>query len=244
MQRFANMLQIVTGLRTSYPESEWQFVTLTAKNCPPDKLNIMLDEMNRCWNCIASSKKFKGQIAGWAKSVEVTYNARTGELHPHFHVIMMYQEGYGCTDYVINRWLKGVRLTTSELAQCAEKITWAVSSSSEVGGQMWEDDIDREAINAILETFKYATKDADILQLPAQAFFLVTRLLANRRLVSFGGLIKEYAKACEIDKQMDDVAGDQDDESALDICCKCRSRSMIDVVAKWCGQAYIWRRVE
>jgi plasmid rolling circle replication initiator protein Rep len=244
MQRFANMLQIVTGLRTAYPEAEWQFVTLTAKNCPVDKLNIMLDEMNRCWNCIASSKKFKEQVAGWAKSVEITHNSRTGELHPHFHMILMYHEGHACTDYVIKRWLKGVRLTTSELAQCAEKITWAVDNDKEIGGQMWEDDIDRAAIDAILETFKYATKDSEILQLPTHAFFLVTRLLANRRLISFGGLIKEYAKACEIDRQMDDVTSDQDDESVLEICCRCKSRKMIDVVAKWCGQAYIWRRVD
>lgn len=243
MERFASMLQIVTGLRTSYPESEWQFVTLTAKNCPVVQLNSMLDEMARCWNCITSSKKFKDRVAGWAKSVEVTHNPYTGELHPHFHVILMYHEGYAADDYVIQRWLKGIRIHASELGQDARQIEWAVDDAREVGGQMWEDDIDRKAISAILETFKYATKDSEILQLPTNVFFLVTRLLANRRLISFGGLIKEYARKCELDR-MDDLQSDHDDESVLDICCRCKSRSMVDVVAKWCGQAYVWRRVE
>lgn len=244
MQRFANMIQIVTGLRTAYPEADWQFVTLTAKNCPVEDLTDMLDEMNRCWNCIASSKKFKGQVAGWAKSVEITHNPRTGELHPHFHILMMYHEGFAPTDYVIKRWLKGIRRTASALAQKADKIQFTTSDEKEVGAQMWEDDVDRQAIDAILETFKYATKDSEILQLPAQAFFTVTRTIANRRLISFGGLIKEYAKACEIEHEMDDVTSDQDDEAALQICCRCKSKAMIDVVAKWCGQAYVWRRVE
>lgn len=244
MQRFANMLTIVTGLRQAYPEAEWQFVTLTAKNCPPAQLNTMLDEMSRCWNNITTTKRFKETVAGWAKSVEITYNSRTGELHPHYHIIMMYHEGQACTEYVIRRWLKGVRLTTSELAQCAERIEWTVSDTVEVGGQMWEDEVDKAAIDAILETFKYATKDSDVLQLPTQAFFYVTKLLANRRLVSFGGLIKEYAKACEVDKKMDDVTSDEDDEATLEMCCRCKSHKMVEVVARWAGQAYIWRRVE
>lgn len=244
MQRFANMMQIVTGLRTSYPEAEWQFVTLTAKNCPADELGTMLDEMGRCWNNITTSKKFKERVAGWAKSVEITYNTRAGTLHPHFHIIMMYEEGFAPTDYVIKRWLKGVRLETSPLAQCAEEIKWEVSDTAEIGGQLWEDKADREAIQAILETFKYATKDSDVLQLPTKEFFIVSHLLANRRLISFGGVIKEYAKLCELDKSMEEITGDSDDEAVLNICCRCRSKKLVDVVANWCGQAYIWRRVD
>lgn len=242
MQRFAHMLQIVTGLRVAYPEAEWQFVTLTAKNCPAAELTSMLDEMGRCWNSITSSKKFQDKVAGWAKSVEITYNSRTGEIHPHFHIILMYHEGQKVSDYVVQRWLAGIRLKATGLAQCAEKITWAVSADQDICSRDTETEIDREAIWAILETFKYATKDSEILELPTHTFFYIARLLGNRRLISYGGLIKEYAKECEIDE--DSVPDEEDEESALDMCCRCKSKALIEVVARWSGQAYIWRRAE
>lgn len=241
MQRFRVMYEIIEGLRSEYPESPWQFVTLTCQNCTPYDLGPTMDEMSRVWNNITTSKKFKAMVAGWARSTEITYNAKMGTLHPHFHILLMYHELGEVNDYVIKRWLKGMTLKTNEKAQNAEEIIWSTEDETEIGWKIDQDPEDEKAIGAILETFKYATKDSEILDLPVGIFWYVTRALANRRLVSYGGLIKEYAKERNIIIPDQAEEGDHND---ITECVKCRSRDLIEVLGKWTGDRYIWRQQE
>lgn len=241
MQRFRIMYDIVEGLRADYPESPWQFVTLTCQNCTPDRLGETLDEMGRVWNNITTSKKFKNMVAGWARSTEITYNAKAGTLHPHFHILLMYREMGEVNDYVIKRWLKGMTLKVSEKAQDAEEITWTTEDETEIGWKVDRNPEDEKAIGAILETFKYATKDSEVLELPVGTFWYVTRALANRRLVSYGGLIKEYAQQRNIIIPEQAEEGDHVD---IEECVKCRSRDLVEVLGKWVGERYIWRQQE
>lgn len=245
MRRFTSMYTIVEGLRNAYPESAWQFVTLTAKNCRPSELNNLMDEMSRVWNNITTSKKFKGIVAGWARSTEITYNPKTGELHPHYHILVMYEECVEPSDYIINRWCKGMTWTTSKKAQNAETIEWTTEDKQEIGWKVDQNPEDEAAIEAILETFKYSTKDSDVEEMPVGTFWYMTRALANRRLVSFGGIIKEYAAACQMERLDDATTEDEEDiETRIDKCIKCKSTDLIEVLGKWTGDRYIWRRKE
>lgn len=245
MKRFSMMYTIVEGLRNAYPESAWQFVTLTAKNCRPNELKNLMDEMSRVWNNITTSKKFQGKVAGWARSTEITYNPKTGELHPHYHILVMYHECLEPDEYIVERWCKGMTWKTSKLAQCAEQIEWGVEEEKEIGWKVDRNPEDEAAIEAILETFKYSTKDSDIDNMPVGTFWYMTRALANRRLVSFGGLIKEYAQACEATRLDEITEEDEADiEAKMDKCIKCASRDLIEVLGKWSGDTYIWRRKE
>ena len=243
MRRFANMYTIVQGLRCAYPEAGWGFVTLTAKNCKPEKLKMMLNCMFYTWNCIASSKKFKERVAGWARSLEITYNQKTNTLHPHFHILVMYPEGTcGDLEYITRRWVKTIPWYANENGQNVEIILEA-GGESEIGWKVDDNPEDDATVDAILETYKYSIKDKDIGDMPLSTFRDTVEAIKGRRLVAFGGTVKEYARESQM-LDMDD-ANDEDEsqiESRLSKCYKCGGKQIIDVVGKWAGSGYLWRR--
>lgn len=233
VKRFMTMYQIVDGLRVAYPEAPWQFVTLTVENCTPEDLTAVIDEMGRTWNNITTSAKFRKKIIGWAKSLEITYNKKTGTLHPHFHILTMWQEAEGDPDeYVIDRWLGGVHRKANRKAQNAQIIKEKV----------WQDQEDEELMGAVLETYKYSVKSSDLEEMPLGVFRQVLKTLAGRRLVSFGGVIKEYAKAMEADDLNDAPESDEEIEASTEKCVHCGSRQFLSVIGAWSGNGYIWRR--
>lgn len=245
MKRFATMVNIVESLRRAYPEAAWQFVTLTCENCRPSEIDAVLDEMARAWNCITSNPEFKRRIAGFARSTEITYNAEKGTLHPHYHILVMYEELQEPTLYIVDKWRRGLRRRTAWEAQNAEPITWTVSDEREIGWAVDQNPEDEAAIEAILETFKYSTKDSDLDEMPLGVFRSVVDAIAKRRLVSFGGKVKEYAQLLQAGELND--AGEEDQaelETSIDLCVHCRSRDLVEVVGTWAGGTYNWRRAE
>lgn len=243
MKRFTNMYKIITGLRQQFPEASWQFVTLTCQNCAPLDLPEVMDEMQRCWNSIASAKKLKTKVAGWARSTEITYNEVTGLLHPHYHVLVMYKELEEPDDYIVKRWLKGLKYKTSILAQDAQTIEFDVENQIEIGWEVDQNSQDDAVIEAVLETYKYSTKDKDIENMPLGVFRMMVNVLQNRRLVAFGGVIKEYAKELELDRLEDaDERDNEEEDREVERCIKCGNSHLVEVIGKWAGDSYIWRR--
>ena len=230
MKRFANMYKIVCGLRAAYPEAAWQFVTLTTENCRPADLKATIDEMGRAWNAIASTKKFKEKVMGWARSLEITYNKRDNTLHPHYHILTLWQEGEMPDDYVIERWLRGVHRRTSAKAQDARVIGWLVDENE-------EDDVLTESV---LETYKYSVKDDEMAEMPLATFRAAVDGLAGRRMVALGGKVKEYAAKCKLDDM--ETTTEEDDETIDTTCFKCRSKNVAEVVGAWTGSLYLWRQ--
>lgn len=237
MRRFVEMLGIVEALRQAYPESNWTFVTLTVRNCEPEDLKTTLDEMSRVWNSIASSKKLKEKIAGWAKATELTYNKRTGQVHPHYHILIMWEELELPNDYIIKRWVKASRGTAVGEAQNQEYITL---NETQIGYEVDQNPEDDQAVEAILETYKYTIKSSDLKEMPLSTFRTVQKVLAGRRLTSFGGKIKEYAQLMGCTPQsMDEADGE---EWKHQKCVRCGSSKLVDVVGIWAGDSYQWRR--
>lgn len=243
MRRFTDMFRIVTGLRQQYPESSWQFVTLTCRNCAPKDLSELLDEMSRCWNNITTAKKFKKRIAGWARSTEFTYNEVTGELHPHYHILVMYKELEEPDDYIIQRWLKGLNWKTSRLAQEEHTIEFTAEDEQEIGWEVDQNPEDTAVIEAVLETYKYTTRDKDVDNMPLGVFRTMVSVLQNRRLTAFGGIIKEYAKELNVERM--DNTGERDEEEVdheTERCIKCGNSHLVEIIGKWAGDSYIWRK--
>lgn len=229
MRRFASMYTIVDGLTTAYPESRWQFVTLTLRNCKGTELTKTIDEMSAAWNKIASNPTFKEFYTGWARSLEITYNPVTNTLHPHYHVLLMQRTIFG-GKYVQDSWCRLLRGNTSHMAQCTETV----------------DMTDGEEINvdAILETYKYTFKSDEVQDMPLSIFKQLVQAIKGRRLVAFGGKVKDFAKLCDI-KQLDSASEDDEQEAAALIsrCVKCGNKEMIEVVGRWCKNGYEWREI-
>lgn len=232
MKRFSNMAQIMDALRNAYPGAHWQFVTLTAKNCTPASLGATIDEMSRAWNCIASRKTFKRSIVGWARALEITYNAKSRTLHPHYHMLLMWREGATPSEtYLTGEWCAATHLVTSPKAQNSQMIRPRADTWNST-----EDPI----TDAVLETYKYSVKSSDLQEMPLSVFRAAVEALKGRRLVAFGGMVKDYARMMQLeDMDTPDEDDDQTPES-LSRCTKCDGE-VIRISAEWAGTGYIWR---
>ena len=236
LKRFSVMCQIVQGLRREYARSAWQFVTLTVENCAPGDLRETMDEMLSAWDKIMKRRTTRRALLGWARSIEVTYNAKTKMLHPHFHVLLLWAEDEEPNDLIINAWLETVSIRAVHKAQHAEVIH-SLSSGLD------SSDSPEELTGAVLETFKYSVKDADLQEMPLRLFKELDKEMRGRRMVAFGGKVKEYARALNAEVLMEE-ASEEEDEDELNKCVSCGSLRVIEVVGRWTGDGYLWRRAE
>lgn len=89
--------------------AEWKdksFLTLTVKNCSVEMLRSKLKEMNKVfYNAIHDGRRLKRKKIDVKaiKKMETTYNTKTKEYHPHFHIITETTEQ---AEYLLEYWLK------------------------------------------------------------------------------------------------------------------------------------------
>lgn len=247
MRRFANMMQIVQGLREKYPEAEWQFITLTVENCRPRELNATIDEMARAWNCIWSRRTTKNMpILGWARSLEITYNRKSMTFHPHYHVMILWDDAFSPSEYeqkwLERTWMDTVKIRTVDAAQSSSMV-------KSYGRQMvpsiydQKDDEAEAVLKAVLETYKYSIKSVELQEMPLGVFEILDQLIKGRRMVAFGGIVKEYAKEIGLSSmEAMSAEDDSDEDPAIKRCASCKSVKLIEIVGKWTGDGYIWRR--
>lgn len=234
MRRFARMVQIVDGLRHEYADSEWQFVTLTVENCPFDQLSPTLDAMAHAWDIIMRRKASREMFLGWGRSLEVTYNAEKKTLHPHYHVLCLLAPGYSGEDqYLQNAWTSTVDLKALPKCQDTQRVR---SLSSELDA-----DPEDEVVSAICETYKYSVKSKDLQDMPLKVFRELDAGLRGRRMVAFGGVVKQYAAMLDAEPEPEQTDSTEDDEE-LQRCADCGSVRVIQIVGSWTGDGYLWRR--
>lgn len=188
------------------------FVTLTMRNVPSEHLASAITEILTGWRRLANRKfnrKFYRVAVGWMRVLEVTYNAETGEWHPHIHAIVLVDSDY-FTDH--NKYI-------DHDAWVAEW-RWALEADYDPSVDVRTIKGGRE--HAVAEVSKYAVKPGEWLSDDEDAtderVRLLSTTLARRRLVVFGGLMKEVRKLLELEdtetadlvqtEGEDDVRGD------------------------------------
>jgi hypothetical protein len=142
---------------------------------------------------------------GWFRAIEIT----RGEMgyHPHIHAIIAVEPSYF-------KRKSGLYLTQAEWVrrwQMALKVTYKpiVHIQKTKGG--------KGGMGAALEAAKYTTKDSEYIdrnldeQEGAQIVVDYTKALHKRRLVAFGGCMKEIAAQLGADKDDGDLVHVDDD---------------------------------
>ena len=184
LQRYGAMTRILDTLGCAYPEAAYSLITLTVRNCEPKDLSRTIDRMADAWHLVLNQRKLKPLLLGTARSVELTYNARTRQLHPHYHVLVAWYDKRAADNaaIMIQYWLKACRkynLTVDIKAQHAADVT-------SKDGQAYEE--------AVLETYKYAIKSKTLTDMPQDVLAEVVKQWAGKRLVSMTGKIRQYAR--------------------------------------------------
>lgn len=236
LKRFATMVDIVQGLRREHPDATWQFVTLTCENCPVNELRSTMSEMLGAWDKIMRRRTTIAKVIGWARSLEITFNAEKRTLHPHFHVLLLWKEGLRPDNFLESAWMETVRLRTAPAAQHSDVIE-PLRAATEHG----PDSAD-EVTGAVLETFKYSVKSKDLNEMPLYLFRELDQALRGRRMVAFGGKVKEYARLLDAERTIEEPEDDTADDEEMARCAACGSVKLIQIVGAWTGDGYLWRK--
>lgn len=191
------------------------FLTLTVKNCAVENLSSTLSKMAEAWNRMLASRQLKGFVAGWAKSVEITYNAKTGEFHPHYHVIILYADllGEGRTRALLNNLWKR-----------AYKAAYQPITDFRIITEIAGDDANMGA--AIAETYKYAVKHDACENMPLNVFREFVKQINGKRFQSYGGIIKRARASLGLTED------ENAEEEGANVCQRCGGE-LQQYIAEW-----------
>lgn len=220
---------------------QYILVTLTVPNVPGDKLNDKLDELMKAWNRLQTYKRYKTAVKGWYRGLEISHNVQKWQgkwvktkngkqrfvmffdengnkipnpfydtYHPHFHCIMAVSKSYfDNTQYIPQaEWLEMWRKATRD-----NSITQV--DVRKVKPKKGADTTD--IIGAVCEVTKYTVKNGDYIlpkdwNMTLSSVEVLDKALANRRLVAFGGVMKEWHKKLNLDDEVDgDLIEDGED---------------------------------
>ena len=233
LQRYINMTRITDKLADEYSDAHYSFVTLTVKNCMPHELSDTMTRMYEAWNRLMQRKVMKDEktgAAGWAKSIELTYNPLTHTIHPHYHVLVVWQKRdivqwhtgdeerayQKHAEQMLNAWVKSCEKSGLEAvieAQNAQNIR----RKNNAGDSM---------ASAICETFKYAIKSKQLDEMPYKEFKILVDEVGGKRMVAFGGIIKDIAAQIKVNMETIDT-----EETA--VCRHCGSMDVDRLVYRW-----------
>lgn len=220
---------------------KWVFLTLTVKNVEGHELKNTMNQMTRAWNRFSGYAKFKKSVKGYFRAMEVTRNRKYtsenyGTYHPHFHVLMAVPNDYFGRNYIkqsewAEMWQKAMKLDYMPIVH-VERVKAKKDSTNIV-------EIDEEIQKAIaeekavFEVSKYPVKDSDIIKgdrvTPTNIETVVhlDKALAYKRLISYGGILKEIHKELNLsDAENGDLIHIDDDSDDV-------ANGAIDVMAYW-----------
>lgn len=193
----------------------WLMVTFTVQNVPGPQLGAEIDRLHKAVNNLAKCARWRAAVRGWLRATEVTHNtdkkSRSYDTyHPHLHMLLCVPAGYfsgkgyikqkewadlwahyARTDYTP---IVDVRTIKAEDGRSVQDLP-AAEQAAAMG-------------KACAEVSKYAAKPGDYIiaadpQLSMRTVALLDSMLDKRRMTSWGGVLKDIAKALQLDDPAD-----------------------------------------
>lgn len=204
----AKTKQITPKILEDYPKSRYIMLSFTVENCELKDLRSQLSKMNKAWAKMVQRKEWK--VQGWIRTTEVT-RADDDKAHPHFHALLMVPSSYFGSNYITQERWRELWKESLKVGYLPQVNVQAVKPRK---GVLEGSKID-SVVSATVEVIKYAVKPSDVLkencdqQIPGQRVRMsnqdwlveLTNQLYKARLLSCGGVLKEYFKDLEDERQ-------------------------------------------
>lgn len=189
------------------------FLTLTVRNCDgkdfPKTVQMIFDGWRRFYHdYFRKGKAFRDVVCGSFRSLEVTINKKTGQFHPHLHIILAVRPSYfRSAEYITQKeWAEIWRRSCGLDYKPIVDIRSVKPKKDKRTGEM-------SVASAVAEVSKYAAKDDDYLNFGAEdadqfrlfgndrAYYLRTLMegLTGRRLIGLTGCFKEVKARLGLD---------------------------------------------
>ena len=194
---FAQTNKIANKILEQNSSTRFLFVTFTVKNCYADKLEETINLMNKGFKSItdktkklAITNKFKNNMLGYIKAMEVTYNQEKDTYHPHIHCIFAVKAGY----FKGNGYIK----------KSDWQYIWGECCDTEYEPIVKVQTIKNNTAKAVAEVAKYPVKIDDLVNYDNEkkaikALIVFTKILKGRRLITFGGVFAKVRKQLNLD---------------------------------------------
>ena len=211
MKNSAQTQKIVEAVVSDKPKARWLFLTLTVKNVSDgESLKESLSQMTKAFNKMVKYKKVKENLIGFMRNIEVTVNQETGFYNQHMHVLLCVENQYfkNKNNYITQKewksfWKKALKINYDPVVDVR-----AIKSNKKG---------DSNIESAVKETSKYSVKSADYLteneKRNLEIVYDLEKGLYNKRMISYGGLLKEKHKLLNLDDVEDgDLINTSDSE--------------------------------
>lgn len=170
-------LSVMMAYLKQEEKKEFIFLTLTAPNVPAEELNDEIKHYNQSFQRLMQRKEVKQIVKGYARKLEITYNEKRNDYHPHFHVLIAVNKSYFTdTKQYINRdrWLE----------------LWQQVTRNPMITQVDVRKVKNSKDDKVYEIAKYSAKDSDYL-INQEVFEVFYKALKGKRLIVYSGLFKE-----------------------------------------------------
>ena len=173
------------------------FLTLTVKNPRLEDTKSTIQEMNKAFQRMHQTMRFKNAIAGFCRILEIhPQKDDTNFTHPHFHCILAVRSSYFKNIYIKqDEW--------QEMWKNALRVDYNPS----VDVRIIKADNEHDPIaKVVAEAFKYPMKSSSLDALSWQEFEILYNQLFRSRFISYGGILKQYREALgQEDVEMGDL---------------------------------------
>ena len=175
------------------------FVTLTVENVKGEDLRETIKRMNEGFKALVQNSKhylasatLRENLMGYMKAIEVTYNARRNDFHPHIHCIFEVRPSYFDAK-------RGCYLTHEDWREM-----WRSVMKLDYEPQVNVKAIKNTTAKAVAEVAKYPVKVDGLLKVKdkekaAQALIQLKHGIHNCRFITFGGDFREYKRRLALD---------------------------------------------
>lgn len=208
--------RVIEEVLKEHPKSRWMFLTLTVKNVYDGKtLERSLSDMTKAFNKMIRYKKISKNLIGYMRTTEVTVNKVNGSYNQHMHVLLSVKPTYfkSSNNYITQDewtafWKKALKVNYKPVVHIQ-----SVKPNKKKN---------KAITSAIKETAKYSVKSSDYLtgdrDDKLKALYDLETGLYAKRLISYGGALKEALRRLKLDDAEDgDLVRTGEDDEMSDI---------------------------
>lgn len=155
------------------------FITLTVPNTPRERLREEIENFNKSFKRLFQTEEFKAFNKGFIRKLEITYNEKRNDYHPHFHLVVAVNKSYfKSRNYMSKRrllelWQRATRnpaITQVDIKPCR-----------------------MDTIKQVMELATYSAKQGDLYS-SKEVFDAFYEGLFRKKLLVYNGVFKEYKK--------------------------------------------------
>ena len=195
------------------PKARWLFLTLSTRNAiDGDTLEQSLKHLTKAFHRLTKYKKVSKNLVGFMRSTEVTVNENDGSYNQHMHVLLCVENAYfrKKENYItqtewVDLWQKALQVNYRPVANIK-----AIKPNQKG---------DKDIQAAIKETSKYSVKSSDYLtgdsEKDSEIVNDLEKGLYRKRMLSYGGLLKQKHKILNLDDAEDGNLINTSDEDKM-----------------------------